>query len=206
MSAEDTATGADMDWRFETPRIRARLIDSRDRDLYRALYTDPTVMALIGPTMNVDDADALFEKVLGWNTEWPVRARFWRMADASGAPIGLYSITRRKVAPDKIELGQMILPQRQSQRFGLEVALWIIDLLMNDRWGLGVDDLVAHNMAENTRVNRIGLALGFEQMGKDPETGHQDAWRLTHTAWQTNRETWQSLTLTFFTHSETSTT
>lgn len=198
--------GADMDWRFETPRIRARLIDSRDRDLYRNLYTDPAVMAHIGAAMNMADADALFEKVLGWNAEWPMRARFWRMADASDAPIGLYSITRRKIAPDKIELGQMILPQWQSQRFGLEVTVWIVGLLMNDRWGLGTDDVVAHNMSENTRVNRIGVALGFEHLGKDAETDHQEAWRLTHTAWLANHQAWQSLMQTFSTQSETYTT
>lgn len=199
-------TGTDIDWHFETPRIRARLIDSRDRDIYRNLYTDPAVMAYIGPAMDVADADALFEKVLGWNAEWPMRARFWRLADASDVPIGLYSITRRKIAPDKIELGQMILPQRQSQRFGLEVAVWVIDFLMNDRWGLGVDDLVAHNMAENTRVNRIGLALGFEHLGKDPETDHQEAWLLTYTAWMRKYEAWQSLMQRFSTQSETYTT
>lgn len=202
-SAMDMQADTAIDWRFETPRVRARLIDINDRDLYRNLYTDPAVMAHIGPAMNAAAADALFEKVLGWNSEWPMRARFWRMAEASDSPIGLCSITRRKIAPDRIELGQMILPQRQSQRFGMEVALWIIDSLMSDRWGLGADDLIAHNIAANTRVNRIGVRLGFEQLGKDADAGHQETWRLTHAAWLANQPAWRSKLRTFSRHSET---
>jgi RimJ/RimL family protein N-acetyltransferase len=179
-----------IDWNFSTPRVRARLVDRSDRELYRALYTDPKVMALIGKPYSVEEADELFEKVLAWNGEWPMRSRYWRTADLSGKCIGILSMTRQKNDPGKIELGQMILPDRQSKGFGMELAVWLVDLLMNGRWEIGGGDLVANNASDNFRVNRIGERLGFESLGKTSLAAQNEVWLLTRDAWLSNREMW----------------
>ena len=74
------STDGSIDWCFDTPRLHGRLVDERDRDVYRALYTDPAMMAHIGPALARDAADALHAKVCGWNRETPMRARYWRMS------------------------------------------------------------------------------------------------------------------------------
>ena len=71
------STDGSIDWCFDTPRLHGRLVDERDRDVYRALYTDPAMMAHIGPALARDAADALHAKVCGWNRETPMRARSW---------------------------------------------------------------------------------------------------------------------------------
>lgn len=185
--------GLAVDWAFKTPRIRARLIDENDRELYRSLYGTPEVMVHIGPVMNVQDIDSLFLKVLGWNTEWPMRARFWRMDDVAGDAVGLFSITRQKQDPATVELGQMLLPYRQGQGYGLESSLYILNILMGDSWGLSIENAIAHNEVENTRVNRIGVLLGFERLRSDVPDDRRVRWRLERGAWQSRGIEWQRM-------------
>ncbi len=174
--------GASVEWTFETARVRGRLIDARDRDLYRALYMDAAVMAMIGETMAADTVDALFAKICRHNAETPVRARFWRLsAIATDDPVGQFSITRDSAEPSAFELGQMLLPHWQGQGIALEVSRTIIPLLMRDRWALGVQSLFARHAPAHARVGRIGESLGFSRgrVGEDALI----AWRLTHADW-----------------------
>ena len=173
---------ADIDWRFETPRIRARLIDSRDRDLYRNLYTDPAVMAHIGAAMSEAEADVVFEKVLGYNAEWPMRARYWHLSDlVSDGPVGLLSNMRAAEDPSQIELGIMLLPQWQGQRIGQEVTRKIIALLMGNCWGLDTEVAFARHASSNVRVGRLGVALEFQSV-QQPVSGPAE-WRMSKQQW-----------------------
>ncbi len=179
--------GADIDWRFETPRIRARLIDSRDRDLYRSLYTDPAVMAHIGSAMSDAEADVVFENVHGYNAEWPMRARYWRLSEiASGDQAGLLSNLRAPRDPGLIELGIMLLPSWQGQRIGLEVTVKIVDLLMNNEWGLDTEAVIACHASANIRVGRLGAALDFEAVERSVPNSAQ--WRMSKQQWLARRD------------------
>lgn len=187
MSAAETTAGADIDWRFETRRIRARLVDGRDRDLYRNLYTDPSVMTHIGAAMSDAEADVVFEKVLGYNAEWPMRARYWRLSEiASGAPVGLLSNLRAPRDPGLIELGIMLLPSWQGQRIGLEVTVKIVDLLMNNDWGLDTEAVIACHASANIRVGRLGAALDFEAVERSVPSSAQ--WRMSKQQWLARRD------------------
>lgn len=182
------AAGADIDWRFETPRIRTRLIDGRDRDLYRNLYTDPSVMAHIGAAMSDAEADVVFEKVLGYNAEWPMRARYWRLSEiASGGPVGLLSNLRAARDPGLIELGIMLLPSWQGQGVGLEVTVKIVDLLMNNDWGLDTEAVIARHASANVRVGRLGAALEFESVERSVPSSAE--WRMSKQQWLARHDT-----------------
>lgn len=176
-----------IDWRFAATRLHARLLDERDRGLVHALYTDPEVMAHVGPALSPEDADAFFAKLLRWNAEIPVRARFWAYCDLGEelSYIGLFSATRVADAPSTWELGQMLLPQRQRHGYALEISVRILDLLMSDVWGLGVEVAVGRHAGENTRLLRIGDALRFHR--DDPDGQGRETWSLTREAWWARR-------------------
>lgn len=171
-----------IDWCFETSQLRTRLINVGDRALYRALYTDPLVMAQVGPVMTEAGADAAFGKVLDYNLEWPVRARYWQLSDlASGTPAGLLSIVRAAANPDSVEPGLMLLPQWQGRGIGSELARKLVDILLENRWGLGTEALIVRNAASNVRVASMGVSFGFETPVSEGDA--QEKRRLTRRAW-----------------------
>lgn len=190
MSAAGITAGTDIDWRFETPRIRARLIDSRDRDLYRNLYTDPAVMAHIGAAMSEAEADVVFDKVLGYNAEWPMRARYWRLSGRStDEAIGIQSFIRPVADPASLELGMMLLPQSQGHGLGIEASRRFIDLLLGNHWGLDAETVFARHADANARVARLGATLGFDHVNRPLEQSAvqpvpaAEEWRLSRQEW-----------------------
>lgn len=157
------STDGGIDWRFDTPRLHGRLVDERDRDFYRALYTDPAMMAHIGPALARDAADALHAKVCGWNRETPMRARYWRMSlrDTDEA-VGMQSILRSDDAPGSVELGLMVLPRFQGMQYGLEITAGVLDHLFDPRWALDLDTVIARHVPANLGVGRLGELLQFD--------------------------------------------
>ncbi len=180
-----------IDWRFETPRLHARLVDSRDRDLYRSLYTDPAVMAHIGAVMSHAEADEVFAKVLGYNAETPVRARYWRLSDRSTDDVvGIQSVIRPLADPASLELGMMLLPQSQGQGLGIEASRRFIDLLLGNHWRLDIETVFARHAETNARVARLGATLGFDHVDRsaqpldDRPASPSEEWRLSRQEWR----------------------
>ncbi len=191
-----------IDWRFETHRLQARLVDSRDRDLYRSLYTDPAVMAHIGAVMSDAEADEVFGKVLGYNAETPVRARYWRLSDRSADEVvGIQSFIRPLADPASLELGMMLLPQSQGQGLGIEASQRFVDLLLGNHWGLDIETVFARHAETNARVAHLGASLGFGYVDRSAEsaatleppvqrpTPPPEEWRLSREEWRTLRAT-----------------
>lgn len=180
------ATPDPVDWAFGMPRLRARLMDERDRDLYRALYTDPAMMTHIGQPLSVAEADAMFAKVLRWNREVPMRARYWRVERREdGDAVGMQSILRAETAPDVVELGLMILPGHQGRRYGHEITAAVLDRLFDPAWALGTATVVARHLPANVRIERLGVALRFEETAT--ADGSARGIRLTRAAWEAFR-------------------
>jgi RimJ/RimL family protein N-acetyltransferase len=172
-----------IDWGFETSRIRARLIDSRDRDLYLQLYTDPAVMAHIGATKSEAEAIDVFEKVLGYNAEIPVRARYWRLSQrGSDETVGMQSIVRAAADPATVELGMMLLPQGQGQGLGIEASERMVALLFGNHWRLDTQTVFALHASANARVARLGATLGFQPV--DQPAPARAEWRLSREEWR----------------------
>lgn len=176
------AAGDAIDWRFETPRVRARLVDARDRALYRALYADPAVMAHIGPVLDAAAADAVFGKACAYNQESPMRARYWCLMDrASDAAIGMQSILCPAAEPGVVELGLMLLPAWQGRRLGHEITDAVLEALFEARWGVRAVAVTARHAPTNARVGRLGRSLDFDADTHADATIH--GWRMTKAAW-----------------------
>lgn len=181
------------DWTFSARRLRARLVDDRDRALYRALYSDAGVMAHVGTTLDPGAVDALFAKVCGANARTPAMARYWRV-DAAGAddPIGQVSMLRDAGDPRCADLGVMLLPQWQNRGVGLSALAGLVDALLSERWPLGLEALTARHAAENPNAGRLTGALGFVVASTD------DAgvlWRLDRRDWPQARARWPAAAL-----------
>ena len=175
-----------IDWTFATARVRARLVDERDRELYRALYTDPAVMAHIGPTMDDVGSDALLQKISRCNTGSTNLTRYWRLSQSSSDhAIGQLSAIFAADDSTVVELGLMLLPANQGQGIGNEVSIRILDLLMGNHWGLNVITVIAQHAGSNFRVSRLGMMLGFEHRGRGEDA--LEAWRLTKSDWLASR-------------------
>lgn len=138
-------------------------MDARDQALYRMLYTSADVMAHIGPPLTQAEADILHLKVCGWNSEIPMRARYWRLAACdTDETIGMQSILRADSGARSVELGLMILPSHQKMKYGFEVTAGILDRLFDARWALDLDEVVARHLPQNARIGRLGDSLGFD--------------------------------------------
>lgn len=189
----------DIDWRFETLRLQARLVEGCDRDLYRSLYTDVAVMAHIGTVMSEAEADVVFGKVLGYNAETPVRARYWRLSDrGTDDAIGIQSFIRPLADPASLELGMMLLPQSQGQGLGIEASQRFVDLLLGNHWGLDIETVFARHAETNARVARLGATLGFDHVDRPAEQRASVEQPVERPApppeeWRLSREEWRAL-------------
>lgn len=199
MSTMDTHAAIAIDWRFETPRLQARLIDGRDRDLYRSLYTEVAVMAHIGAAMSGAEADIVFDKVLGYNAETQVRARYWRLSDRStDDAIGIQSFIRPLADPGSLELGMMLLPQSQGLGLGSEASRRFVDLLLGNYWGLDIETVFARHAETNARVARLGATLGFDHVDRPAEQRVSVEQPIERPApppeeWRLSRQEWRAL-------------
>lgn len=181
------------DWTFSTRRLRARLVDERDRALYRALYSDAGVMAHVGTTLDPDAVDALFAKVCRANAKTSAMARYWRV-DAAGAddPIGQVSMIRVADDPRCADLGVMLLPRWQNRGVGLSALAGLVDALLSERWPLGLETLTARHAADNPNAGRLTGALGFVVASADEA---EVLWRLDRRDWPQVRACWPAAAL-----------
>jgi RimJ/RimL family protein N-acetyltransferase len=128
-----SAAGA-IDWRYQTGRIRARLIEQHDRGMYLDLYTPPEVMAQIGPAMSVDAATAMFEQAFKQSHDAAALARHWQIADGrSGKALGIVALIPRRLTPTHGEIGTMLLPQAQGRGYGLDALNGLVEAVIAQR-------------------------------------------------------------------------
>jgi len=174
-------------WAFESPRCRARLIDARDLALYRALHTDPKIMAHIGEVMSIDAVDALFARVLRLNGERPIRARYWCLSDAeSGVAIGIHSLLVSTVDSDSAELGMMLLPEWQGRGFGRDARAAILDRLFFGQWPIRPRMAIVSNAFDNLRARALNSALGFEPV--ETSTSDKSVLSIDGDRWRAARD------------------
>lgn len=174
-------SGDDVDWAFSTRKIDARLIDACDRDLYRALYMDRYVMRHIGPTLRSDEVDTMFWKVLRWNSEVPMRARYWCLSEKQhGVSVGMSALVQHSGG---YEIGLMILPEWQGTGLGLLVTRSIRDMSMMGRWGDRIQTLTLQPRIGNVASRGLCEKLGFRLIDEDDQ---RVFWRLTRNEWRQN--------------------
>jgi RimJ/RimL family protein N-acetyltransferase len=172
-----------IDWSFEAPRIRGRLIDEGDIDLYQALYTDAAVMRHIGETMSTEAAAIVFAKAVRHNANPAARARYWHVSHRRTAQVfGLAALIRDAQLPTRGELGLMLLPKAQHTGIGVQVLTCVIDGALSQRWRLAMTDVLGRHAPGNLGAGRLIEHLGFERFDIGaPETV---VWRTTADAWR----------------------
>jgi RimJ/RimL family protein N-acetyltransferase len=184
MSTEDS-----IDWTFAMGRVRGRLIDAKDRDLYRDLYAVPEVMAHIGAAMSVEAATETFQKALRHNRDPAARARYWQITDARcDQTVGMVALIRAAQAPTHAELGVMLLPRWQNRGVGLPALAGVVDGVIHGRWLRDIDRLIGRHAVANSNAGRLIEALCFD---RQPDDGSSYvSWWLDRSIWHTRRDAW----------------
>ena len=175
-------TTAPIDWSFEASRVRGRLVNEGDIDLYRALYADADVMRYIAAVMGPDEVAAVFANALRHNANPAVRARYWHVShQRTGQMLGLAALVRDASLPTRGELGLMLLPKVQHRGFGAQTLECVVEGVLSQRWRLGVDEIVGRHAVDNVVVGRLVEHLGFKRfdIGSPGSVG----WRMTADVW-----------------------
>ena len=176
-----------IDWSFEAPRVRGRLVGEDDADLYLGLYADASVMRHIAAPMSADAAMAVFANALKHNANPAARARYWHVSHRrTGQTLGLAALVRDAAVPTRGELGLMLLPQAQRTGVGVQSLEQVIDGALSQRWRLGIDEVVGRHTADNPGAGRLMSHLGFDPFRiapADAGTAGSVAWRMTAVAW-----------------------
>lgn len=171
-----------IDWTFQTARVRGRLVAEGDLDLYLGLYADATVMRHIGEAMSVDEATAVFAKALKHNANPAARARYWHLSHRRTADmLGLAALVRDAAVPTRGELGLMLLPKAQHTGVALQALSCVVDGVLSQRWGLGMQEVAGRHAVGNAGAGRLVEHLGFEafDVGSPGSLG----WRMTASSW-----------------------
>ncbi len=178
-----------IDWTFVMGRVRGRLIDATDCDLYRNLYAAPEVMAHIGATMSVEAATETFQKALGHNRDPAARARYWQITDARcDEAVGMVALVRAAQAPTHAELGVMLLPRWQNRGVGLPALAGVVDGVIHGRWLPGIDRLIGRHAIANPNAGRLTAVLGFDRQ-PDDDSDHV-SWWLDRATWNARWDAW----------------
>lgn len=167
-----------MDTELKNDFVSLRLLNTHDRALYLAAYTDPLMMAQVGEPLDVRAAEIAFSRTCEANHESPFRHRCWVIAVPSvGHVAGLLGLGRKS---DVVEIGGMILPEWQ----GKGISGHAFPLGMQAAFS---DPDVAHMMIRyrSTNVLAAGLMhkIGFKKVtDTHPEDG-LERWWLTREEW-----------------------
>ncbi len=178
-----------IDWTFEAPRVRGRLVGADDADLYLGLYADASVMRHIADAMSPEAAMAVFANALKHNANPAARARYWYVSHRrTGEALGLAALVRDAAVPTRGELGLMLLPQAQRTGVGVQSLEQVIDGALSQRWRLEIDEVVGRHTADNPGAGRLMSHLGFAPFqiapaDADAGTAGSVAWRMTAVAW-----------------------
>lgn len=166
-----------------THRLRLRLLDDSDLDLYRSLYTCPRVMAQIAEPLAEDAAQRAFAAVVAHNRrERPGHRAFAAFDMDSGASVGIGALIR---AGRRGEIGLMLLPSAWDGRRSHEV----LDALVAYAFGpMGLDALdAACRDGPNVRPGRrLVQPYGFAEVA--PARPGTVQWALDRSRWRTRAE------------------
>lgn len=173
------------DLAFETESFRGRLVGSDDLSLYVDLYTSPIVMLHLGGAMTRSQAVAWFEKVLRWNAEENVRARYWSISENStGRLVGCVSLVFHRRPALHGEVGIMLLPPAWRDGYSRQIMSGFIQRIFAPEWGMGLSELTAVCSANNRSACMLVEKLGFTA-APDAGTGLR-TWRMRQCERQAN--------------------
>ena len=146
---------------LRTDCLRLRLIDSRDADTYRALYTSPEVMRHVMPPLSVEAADAGFASVCRHNQRAAPGHRHWAIEDVSqGTALGLVALQRDGA---RAELGVLLLPHAWRRRVASEAFVPVLAYGFRTM-GLAWIDAERADDPHARVIDRLLVPFGFERI------------------------------------------
>lgn len=154
-------------------------MDASDAGLYRALYTDPRVMAEIGPPLTPEAADAAFARVVRHNGLDVPGHRAWTIEDReTDERLGLVALVREGDGTTA-ELGIMLVPAAWTGRVAVLALRHALEAGFESQ-GLSVVRATCRE-GRNVRVVRGLLRpFGFQWAGSQ---GGIAEWRLARREW-----------------------
>ena len=163
---------------LENDRVRLRLLDARDRELYVAAYTDPAMMMQVGPPLDAKAVGVAFDRTCRANLDVALRHRCWVITTTrAGAVAGLLGLGRKA---DVVEIGGMILPEWQ----GRGISGYAFPLGMQVAFS---DPTVAHMMIRYRSTNTLAAGLmykiGFKKIADAHPDDGLERWWLTREEW-----------------------
>ena len=164
---------------LSTPGLTLTVLDETHEGLYRALYSNPRVMARIAAPLDDAALSRAFRRALLAASAQPPTERTWVATErATGRGVGIGALIAR--ASDT-EIGLMLMPFAWNARYSLELIDALIAHAFDD---LGIDRLTGVcRVGPNERMSRrLLLPHGFVPASPDrPATAR---WVLDRSAWR----------------------
>jgi len=168
----------------QSKRLGIRLLEAGDAALYCGLYTDAKTLEHVCPPLSAERAKQSFEKAMHLSYEKPWTQRISVVVErTSNKPIGIASIkivdTDQRIA----EVGILLKPNAQSQRYATEASLTLITSAFRRHT---IDGIVAKVGANHKTGERLVKTLGYARGADLAATADRSA----RSTWSMNRETW----------------
>lgn len=160
------------------PPYALRPYAGADQALYIALFTDPAVMARVGPTLAPAQAERAAAVALLHQQAPTGRFRHWVVEHPDGTA-GLIALALRgdRWAGGEAELGALLWPAWQ----GRGAATAATRALLPWAWRVaGLQALTSHHREENALAEGAMRRLGFRPMAPRPDSPLPRAWILAN--------------------------
>lgn len=151
-------TGADP---FDTPRMRLRGLGPADEPAYCGLYTDPAVMAQIGPPLQPVAARTRFLRAVQGNAAPDGTQRHWMVLDRDAqSPLGLMAVFLDPKDRTDAEFGVMLVPSAHRKGRARELCHAVFARAFAPG-GWGLRRLWVRHAAGHDAVVAVMAAVGF---------------------------------------------
>ena len=168
----------------QSKRLGFRLIEAGDEALYCGLFTDAKSVEHFCSPLSVERAKQSFAKALAVSAVKPLKQRITTVVDkGSKKTLGIASIRLVDPVSRIAEVGILLKPNAQAQRFATEASLALISSAF--RWHT-IDGITAQVAVEHKVGERLVKTLGYARGGDIAASADCGA----RTSWSMSRETW----------------
>ncbi len=170
---------------LQARNLRLRPLADADEAFYCRLYTDAAVMALVGPPLTKEAAQAAFTRVLRQVAATPVRSHYWILhAPASDTPMGLMALVPDRDDQASAEVGVLLLAQAQGQGHATEAISALADSVFAVP---GLQRLWTRHASGHAAAVGLMRRLGFVAGPGPSDAVAQSRWQLLRTDWSAAR-------------------
>lgn len=170
-------------YELATSRLRLRLLEEQDGELYRSLYTDPRVMARIAPPLTAADAVRDFGAAVAHNRRDAPGHRTWAVFDRDdGRAAGIGALRR---CGTRAEVGLMLLPWAWDGRRSHELLEALVGFALGPM-SLEALDAVCMDGPNVRPSRRLVTPCGFVEVPAERPGTVQ--WILRRDAWATRAD------------------